>query len=164
MRVVLASFVMMLVACGRTPEPVVACPAPADDCPTLLQQQQELESVYIDFAVRGADEGATQRREAAGCGQLLTDRVVNLGCVQPCAELCRLHPCGVLDDDGTRVSPSNCPARCEALVADQSIVADDLAIAIGKAAENPGFCTCRACISEDDSLCTQLFDCAIPQG
>ena len=162
MRALLVTSVLLLLsACGRTPEPVVPCPAPADDCVALLEQQQQSEAVYIDNAVRGADEGTAERREAAACVQLLTDRVLELACAPACEELCRLHPCGVLDEAGVRVSPSACVPRCEALVADQSIVADDLDIAVDKAAENPGFCTCRACVSEDDALCTQLFDCAI---
>lgn len=155
------SALLMLVACGRTPEPLVPCPAPADDCPALLEQQQQSEAVYIDNAVRGEGSGAPQRREAAACVQLLTDRVLELSCAPACDELCRLHPCGVVNDAGVRVSPSACVPRCEALVADQSIVADDLEIAVDKAAENPGFCTCRACVNEDDALCTVLFDCAI---
>jgi len=162
MRMLLVTSVLvMLSACGRTPEPRVACPAPADDCATLLEQQQQSEAIYIDNAVRGQDVGAAERREAGVCVQLLTDRVLDLGCAAPCDELCRLHPCAVLDESGARLETSACVERCTALVGDQSIVADDLAVAVDKAAENPGFCTCRACVSEDDALCTQLFDCAI---
>ena len=87
---------------------------------------------------------------------------LDLGCVDSCEELCRLHPCAVLDDNGAPLAPSSCPERCAALVADQSLVPADLPLVIDKAAENPGFCTCRACVSEDDAFCTQLFDCAIP--
>jgi hypothetical protein len=151
-----------LVACGRTPEPVVACPAPADTCDDLLVQQAELEALYIDAATQGADVGAKTRRESAACLQLLTNHLLDLDCVDSCEELCRLHPCAVLDDNGVRLAPSSCPERCAALVANQSLVADDLPLVIDKAAENPGFCTCRACVSEDDAFCTQLFDCAIP--
>lgn len=150
-----------LCGCGRTPEPVVVCPAPADTCDALLAQQSELEVVYIDAATQGPDVGARARRESASCVQLLTNHLLDLGCVDSCGELCRLHPCAVLDDAGNRLAPSACPERCEALLADQSLVDADLRMAIDKAAENPGFCTCRACVSEDDAFCTQLFDCAI---
>jgi hypothetical protein len=150
-----------LVGCGRTPEPVVACPAPAESCDDLLVQQAELEAVYVDAASQGSDVGAAARRESAGCVQLLTNHLLDLGCVDRCDELCRLHPCAVLDDNGNRLAPTACPERCNALLDDQSLVADDLPLVIDKAAENPGFCTCRACVSEDDAFCTQLFDCAL---
>lgn len=150
-----------LAACGRSATPTVPCPAPADDCAALLEQQAGLEAVYADASDDGADVGVEVRRDSAACLQLVTDRVVDLGCAAPCDELCRLHPCAVLDDDGNRQAASACPARCEALLEDQSIVAADLPLVIDKAAENPGFCTCRACVTDDDAFCTQLFDCAI---
>jgi hypothetical protein len=150
------------VGCGRTPEPVVPCPAPADTCDDLLLQQAELEAIYIDAATEGPDVGVDVRRESASCVQLLTNHLLDLGCVDRCEELCRLHPCTVLDDDGKRLASSACPERCSDLLAEQSLVADDLVMVIDKAAENPGFCTCRACLSDDDAFCTQLFDCAIP--
>jgi hypothetical protein len=164
MRVLLAAVLVLstCVACGRTPEPAVPCPAPADTCDDVLAQQAELEAVYGAAASEGPAEGTAARRESAACVQLLTNRALDLGCVDSCAELCRLHPCAVLDDAGNRQPSSACADRCTALVADQSIVVDNLPFAVEKAADNPGFCTCRACITADDAFCTQLFDCAIP--
>ena len=98
----------------------------------------------------------------AGCGRTPEPVVLIDGaCVEPCGELCRLHPCVILDAGGARQDTAGCGARCLELVADQSIAAADLKVAIEKAAENPGFCTCRACLVEDDAFCTQLFDCAL---
>ncbi len=153
--------VVVLAGCGRTPEPVVPCPAPADACDDLLQQQADLEAIYEDASDDGKDKGVAERRESAACLQLITDRLIDGACVEPCGELCRLHPCVILDAGGARQDTAGCGARCLELVADQSIAAADLKVAIEKAAENPGFCTCRACLVEDDAFCTQLFDCAL---
>lgn len=162
--VVVTAFALALNACGRSAEPVVACPAPADDCVALLEQQAGIETIYAAAAGEG-DTAAAVRDESGACVQTLVDRALQLGCVEPCAELCRLHPCPVLSVDGDVVVQDGvedgvCEARCAEVSAD-SAVAQTLAVAIDRAAAEPGFCTCRGCASRDDALCTELFDCAL---
>ena len=158
--VVVTAFVLALNACGRSAEPVVACPAPADDCVALLEQQARIETIYATAAGEG-DTAAAVREESGACVQTLVDRALKLGCVEPCAELCRLHPCPVLSVDGVVVVEDGvCEARCAEVTAD-SAVAQTLTVAIDRAAAEPGLCTCRGCASRDDALCTELFDCAL---
>jgi hypothetical protein len=146
---------VLTVACGRTAEPAYACPFVPPDCATLLAVQAEVEA---DFAA-AVDALDADRRAAAGqCAQLFADAVVDGACVERCDELCRLHPCASAarrDDD-----LATCPDRCDVLV--KVGVIDDavLDVAIFHAAEAPGFCTCEACGSPNDPLCTRLFDCA----
>ncbi|MBM4282402.1 MAG: hypothetical protein FJ137_17165 [Deltaproteobacteria bacterium] len=149
------------VACGRSAEPTYACPAVGDDCATIAATQTAAEAAYARAA--DAKDGAAMD-EAAECVQLQVSAAVagssnadDGSCVDRCAELCRLHPCDVLAVDGAALE---CPARCDALRGDGAFDDDDLDLALFKAAENPGFCTCRACTAFDDALCTQLFDCA----
>ncbi len=162
--VVVTAFVLALNACGRSAEPVVPCPAPADDCAALLDQQAAIEAIYAAAADEG-DTAAAVREESGACAQTLVGRALQLGCVEPCAELCRLHPCPVLSVDGDvvvqdGVEDGACETRCAEVAADGA-VAQTLAVAIDRAAAEPGFCTCRGCASRDDALCTQLFDCAL---
>ena len=144
-------------ACGRSAEETYACPALGDDCSAIADAQESAEAAYASAA---DDKDAEQMDAAAQCVQLHVDAAVDGACVDRCDELCRLHPCNVLDGDGAAVATSACPARCAALHDDGAFSNDDLDVAVFKAAENPGFCTCRACTAFDDALCTQLFDCA----
>ena len=150
----------VVAGCGRTAEPVVPCAALVDDCDGLLEQQASLEAIYAASDPSVAAD-AQARLEAGQCLQLVEDALLDGDCVEVCPELCRLHPCGILDAEGVRQAPSTCADRCTDLVDAGTVAADDLSIAIEKAAEDPGFCTCRACTSPDDALCTQLFDCAV---
>jgi hypothetical protein len=147
-------------ACGRSAEPVVACPAPAADCATLLQQQTTVETAYgAALPVDDEDDGdADARREAGECAAQLVQASLELGCVDRCVELCRLHPCPVLDEAGAVDVDGDCVARCGVVVGQSPAVAIDTAIT--RAAEEPGLCTCRGCGAPDDALCTGLFDCA----
>jgi hypothetical protein len=152
--------VTALMACGRSAEPVVACPAPSDDCAVLLEQQAGVEAVYAGAAVDGDSAAAAVRAESGACVQVLVGRSLELGCVEPCAELCRLHPCPVLSAEGAIVvGDTACIDRCAEVSADVA-VGQSLGVAIDRAAEEPGLCTCRGCASPDDALCTGLFDCA----
>lgn len=152
----LVVFVFVIASCGRSADPLVPCPQPDDDCEKLVEQQQDVEAV---FAAAGDD--ADVREEAAQCVQLFVEVSLDRQCVAGCDELCRLHPCAIVDDDGNRFDPSTCPDRCAALEEEGAIDDAALDIAAVNAAENPGFCTCRACTAADDALCTRLFDCAI---
>lgn len=160
------SLVTLLVgslSCGRSAEPVVACPAPAADCATLLQQQQGIEARYAGAAddVDVNDElDAAVRQQAGECVVQLATASLDLGCVDRCVELCRLHPCPVLDDAGAVDATGDCAARCATVTAADATV--DLDTAITRAAEEPGLCTCRGCGAPGDALCTSLFDCAAP--
>ncbi len=145
-------------ACGRSAEQPYACPAVGDDCATIVDAQKDAEAAYADAASARDPE---QMDATAQCVQVHVDAAVDGACVDRCGELCRLHPCNVLDDSGAPVSTSACPARCAALRDDGAFTDDDLDVAVFKAAENPGFCTCRGCTAYDDALCTQLFDCAV---
>lgn len=157
----LAAGAWLSIACGRSTEPVVPCPAPAADCATLLQQQQAIEAAYtaaspVDDGV--ADPGdAAARQEAGECAVQLVRASLELGCVDRCVELCRLHPCSVLDEAGAVDVDGDCAARCGVVVAATPVALDAAIIA---AAEEPGQCTCRGCGAPDDALCTALFDCA----
>ncbi len=149
--------VLALGACGRSAEPLLACPQPAAECKDLIAQQSTVEAVFA-----GADDADVDLRdEAAQCTQLLVEVSLDQQCVEGCAELCRLHPCAVVDDAGGRFDPSTCKQRCEDLQDAGDIVDADLDAVVVKAAEAPGFCTCRACTAADDVFCTRLFDCAI---
>ena len=153
--------VAAMMACGRSAEPAVACPAPSDDCAVLLEQQAGIEAVYAGAAVDGDSAAAAVRAESGECVQALVGRSLELGCVEPCAELCRLHPCPVLSAEGDIVvADTACIDRCAEVSADVA-VAQSLGVAIDRAAEEPGLCTCRGCASPDDALCTELFDCAL---
>ena len=154
--VVVVGVVVGVFGCGRSAPPLVACPEPADACDDLIAQQRSIEDVYV-----GAADDAALRDEAAQCTQLLVEVSLDRECVDGCSELCRLHPCAVVDDDGNRFDPAACAARCAALADEGAIDDDALDEAIAHAAEAPGFCTCRACTAADDALCTRLFDCAI---
>lgn len=153
-----ATFVGVGSACGRSAEEPYACPAIGEDCAAIARAQQDAEAAYAEAA---SDKDAEQMDATAQCVQLQVDASVDGACVDRCDELCRLHPCNVLDDTGAAVSTSACPGRCAALREAGSFSDDDLDLAVFKAAENPGFCTCRGCTAFDDALCTQLFDCAI---
>jgi hypothetical protein len=143
-------------ACGRSAEPAVACPAPATDCDDLLAQQRAIESAYTAAAVDGDDPAV---RAAAGeCAVLLSRAALDAGCVEACVELCRLHPCPILDDSGVVDDDGDCVARCGVVVAESAGV--DLDRALSRAAQDPGLCSCRGCGAPDDALCTALFDCA----
>jgi hypothetical protein len=143
-------------ACGRSAEPAVACPAPAAECDDLLAQQQAIEATYAAAAV---DDGDPAVRVAAGeCAVLLSRAALDGGCVEACVELCRLHPCPVLDEAGAVDPAGDCPARCGVVVGENAGV--DIRRAIARAAEDPGLCSCRGCGAPDDALCTALFDCA----
>jgi hypothetical protein len=145
-------------ACGRSSSTTFPCPAVGDDCAAIAAAQADAEAAYERAAA--AKDGAAMD-ESAQCVQLHVDAAIDAACVDHCDELCRLHPCDVLDKDGTGLAPSACPVRCAALLGDGAFDEDDLDVAVFKAAENPGFCTCRACTVFDDALCTRLFDCAI---
>lgn len=157
---VVVAAVLAVVGCGRSAAPQVVCPQPATDCAALVEQQAGVEA---DHAAAAAAGDADVMDEAAQCTQLFVETSLDRQCVDPCDELCRLHPCAIVDDDGTRFDPSTCPARCGALVDEGAIAAADLDVAAVKAAENPGFCTCRACTAVDDALCTRLFACALSE-
>lgn len=146
-----------VVACGRSAEEAFACPAVGDDCAAIANAQQSAEAAY---AVAADARDADQMDATAQCVQQHVDAAVDGACVDRCDELCRLHPCNVLDEAGAPASTAQCPARCATLRADGAFSNDDLDLAVFKAAENPGFCTCRACTAFDDALCTQLFTCA----
>jgi hypothetical protein len=60
-----------------------------------------------------------------------------------------LHPCNIEVGDGSVAGPAACPARCSALSGDGIVNDAALDVALFKAAENPGFCTCRACTAPD---------------
>jgi len=151
-----------LTACGRSAEAVVGCPAPGDECAVVLEQQAGIEAVYAAAAVDGDAAAAAVRAESGACIQALVARSLELGCVAPCGELCRLHPCPILSAEGAVVvGDTACVDRCAEVSADVA-VAQTLGVAIDRAAEEPGLCTCRGCASPDDALCTQLFDCAAP--
>jgi sorbitol-specific phosphotransferase system component IIBC len=145
--------------CGRTAEPRFACPALPSDCDALLAVQAEVEGAYA--AAANAKDVDTMD-EAAACAQLFTDAVIDGACTARCDELCRLHPCNIEVGDGSVAGPAACPARCSALSGDGIVNDAALDVALFKAAENPGFCTCRACTAPDDALCTALFNCALP--
>jgi hypothetical protein len=143
-------------SCGRSAESAVNCPAPAADCSELEEQQAAAEAAHAAAPADG--EGADVRRDAGECVALLVAEAVVGECVDPCAELCRLHPCPVLDADGVVDVDADCAARCaEVVEADGSV---DLDTALARAAQEPAFCTCRGCGAPDDALCTGLFDCA----
>ena len=144
-------------ACGRSAEPAVACPAPATVCDELLQQQQSIEAAFL--AASSADDGDAAIRAAAGeCAVQLSRAALDGGCVEPCVELCRLHPCPVLDEVGAVDVDGDCAARCAVVIGENAGV--DLDRALSRAAEDPGLCSCRGCGAPDDALCTALFDCA----
>ena len=146
-------------ACGRSAVPAVACPAPAAVCDDLLQQQQTVEAAFL--AASGDDDGDATIRQAAGeCAVQLSRAALDGGCVEPCVELCRLHPCPVLDETGAVDvdGDGDCAARCAVVVGENAGV--DLDRALSRAAEDPGLCSCRGCGAPDDALCTALFDCA----
>jgi hypothetical protein len=151
----LLSLLLFLVACGRSAEPVVACPQPADACEELEEQQQGVEAVY---AAAAADDDAVAMDESAQCVQVFVDQSIDLGCVPACEALCRLHPCVVVDDEGNTFDPSACPARCDQLVKDGAVSVVDVDAAAVKAGENPELCSCTAC-EQGDVLCTRLFAC-----
>ncbi|MDP2341037.1 MAG: hypothetical protein Q8O67_08770 [Deltaproteobacteria bacterium] len=151
---------LVVVGCGRSAEPIVACPQPSAECEELLDQQRDLELIYANAAKPDVADGVTMD-ESSQCVQVFVEQSLDLQCVKGCDELCRLHPCVIVDDDGGRFDPSTCVARCEFLVERGDVAAADLDEATVKAGENPGFCSCRACTAEDDALCTKLFDCAI---
>lgn len=158
--------VAMGLSCGRSAVPEVACPALADDCDGLARQAAALEAAYQDAVAGSSDEAAVEataaaRAEAGQCRQLIADAQLDGACIEVCPELCRLHPCGVLDADGARQDPGACADRCAELDDAGAFAPTDLETAVVKAAEDPGFCTCRACTSADDALCTQLFDCEV---
>jgi hypothetical protein len=153
----IAATMWALVACGRTGESAHPCPAVGTDCTSLGTALASAERAYAD---------ATERRDgvamddAAQCVQVHVDAAVDATCVERCAELCRLHPCDVLDDAGVALGPAECAGRCATLRDSGAFDNDDLDLALFKAAENPGLCSCRACTAFDDALCTRLFDCA----
>ena len=163
----LLPLLLALSACGRSAEPAFACPQPAADCGDLEEQQTAIEAAFTAAADRNSDpeiavaKDAVEMEEASQCEQLLVEQSLDLQCYDDvCAELCRLHPCFVLDDAGELDEPAACGARCTTLVDEGAVAAADLEVALLKAAENPGFCTCRACTAAADALCTRLFDCA----
>lgn len=149
---------LVMSACGRTADPKVACPQPSADCAELVLQQAGVEGVY---ATATDDEDTAVMDEAGQCVQLFVEASLDQECVEGCAELCRLHPCGVVDNDGNRQAPSACPDRCEELFDEGAFSDAELEVAAVKAGENPGLCSCRACTAVDDALCTRLFDCVI---
>ena len=154
---VLAVAVAAVLSCGRSAVAAVACPAPAAVCDDLLQQQQSIEAAFL--AASGVDDGDAAIREAAGeCAVQLSRAALDGGCVEPCVELCRLHPCPVLDEAGAVDVDGDCVARCAVVVTESAGV--DLDRALSRAAEDPGLCSCRGCGAPDDALCTVLFDCA----
>lgn len=143
--------------CGRSAVPAVACPAPAAACDDLLEQQQGIEAAFL--AASGDDDGDAAIRQAAGeCAVQLSRAALEGGCVEPCVELCRLHPCPVLDEAGAVDVNGDCAARCAVVIGENAGV--DLDRALSRAAEDPGLCSCRGCGAPDDALCTALFDCA----
>jgi hypothetical protein len=143
-------------ACGRSAEPAIACPAPAADCDDLLAQQQAIESAHAAAAVEGGD--AAVRVAAGECAVQLSRAALDGGCVEACVELCRLHPCPVLDESGAVDADGDCAARCGVVIGENAGI--DLDRALARAAEDPGLCSCRGCGAPDDALCTALFDCA----
>jgi hypothetical protein len=145
-------------ACGRSAETSFVCQATDDACEAITAAQSDAEAAYA----AAADARDPELMDVtAQCVQVHVDAAVDGACVDRCEELCRLHPCDVLDGAGAAVSSAACPERCAALRDDGAFSDDDLDLAVFKAAENPGFCTCRACTAFDDALCTQLFDCAV---
>lgn len=155
---ILGCVLVGVAACGRSAEPLFACPQPSDECAELLSDQAAVEVAYADAALA---LDAALMDESSQCAQLFVEQSLDQQCVEACAELCRLHPCVIVDDEGGRFDPSTCVARCDELVKEGAVVAADLDAATVKAAENPGFCSCRACTAQDDALCTRLFDCAV---
>ena len=158
-RIFLLFLASSLTSCGRSAEPIFPCPQPAADCKALIEQQTLVEGAFTSAA---AAQDPVLMNESSECVQFFVEQSLDLQCVDSCVELCRLHPCTVVDDDGQRFDPSACADRCQVLADEGAIVANDFNIATAKAAENPGFCTCRACTAPDDALCTRLFDCAGP--
>lgn len=140
-----AALLLALVACGRSAAPLVACPAPADDCDALFEQQAVVEAAFADNAGQNGDGDAA--REAADCVALLTAARLDQGCAEPCAELCRLHPCD---------SPAG--ADCAASCLDAGVDVDDVAAAAVVAANTPGVCTCDVCV-DVQAVCDASFVC-----
>ncbi len=147
---------MTLSSCGRSAESTVGCPAPAATCPELAEQQAAAEAARAGAPADAG--GAATRREAGECVAFLVSEAVEGECVEPCDELCRLHPCPVKDADGVVDVDADCAARCAEVIDDNPGV--DLDTALARAAQEPTLCTCRGCGAPDDALCTALFDCA----
>ncbi len=136
---------LALVSCGRSAAPLVACPAPADDCDALLEQQDTVEAAFAANAGQNGDGDAA--REAADCVALLTQVRLDQGCAEPCAELCRLHPCE---------APAG--ADCTASCLDAGVAIDDVADAAVVVANTPGVCTCDVC-ADVQAVCDVSFVC-----